>query len=206
MGLHRSPVPFDRLRNINSNGPSGPRSSGSASPHAGCRRHWASWRTRTSCTESTSWRPTIRCCRGRTTRRGPPPPGSRPDIPRTSRYCPAVTSVAMARRYGVSFVLEFHGAPGPKGAIYVEKIGNEDLYRIPHAAEAMLVPAPKSGHLPPDDAVGSPVAVASSEPGHWKVVVDPATTLSAPASSHRCPRLARVDRRAAAGPLDRSPA
>jgi hypothetical protein len=95
--------------------------------------------------------------------------------PGTSRYCPAVRSLTMARRYGVAFVLDFQRTHGPKGMVFVEKIGNEDLYRVPGtAAGATLVPAPKSGALPPDDAVGTPVVPASSDPASWKVDVDPA--------------------------------
>ena len=33
-------------------------------------------------------------------------------------YCPAVTTAKVARRYGVGFVLEPKGAPGPQGAIF----------------------------------------------------------------------------------------
>ena len=100
--------------------------------------------------------------------------GQKAGYPRTSRYCPAVTSVTMARTYGVSYILEFHGAPGPKGTVDVGRIGGEDLYRVPATtADAILVPAPKSRALPPDDARGTPVAPASSNPARWTLVVAP---------------------------------
>ncbi len=41
--------------------------------------------------------------------------GRQGGYPGTSRYCPAVTSAALARLYGASFILELHGAPGPRG-------------------------------------------------------------------------------------------
>jgi hypothetical protein len=92
--------------------------------------------------------------------------------PPSSRYCPAVTSAAIARTYGVSFVLTFRGRPGPKGSIFVKKIGTEDLYRIPGAAQATVVPLSASGQLPPDDAEGTPVVSTSPQPTSWNVVVD----------------------------------
>jgi Bacterial membrane protein YfhO len=99
--------------------------------------------------------------------------GRKAGYPATSRYCPGVTTATMARSYGVSFVLEFHGAHGPTGGVFVTKVGDEDLYRIPGAGQATLVAAPTSGRLPSDEAPGSPVAVTFPDPASWKVVVDP---------------------------------
>jgi hypothetical protein len=96
--------------------------------------------------------------------------------PRTSRYCPGVTSATLARRYGVAYVLEVHGAPGPKGAVFDQVIGSEDLYRIPGAATATLVPLGPSGRPPGADAVGTPVPVVHPEARSWKVQVDTART------------------------------
>jgi hypothetical protein len=93
--------------------------------------------------------------------------------PSESRYCPGVTSVALARRYGVSFVLESHGARGPKGAMFDATIGNEDLYRVPGAALATLVRSP-TGHLPAVDARGTAMAVTHPEARSWRVVTDDA--------------------------------
>ena len=60
-------------------------------------------------------------------------------------FCPSVTTVAAARRFGVGYVLEFRGHPGPAGSVFVGAVGDEELYRIPGAASATLVPTP-SGH------------------------------------------------------------
>jgi hypothetical protein len=91
--------------------------------------------------------------------------------PATSRYCPVVTSVKLARLYGVAFVLESHGVPGPKGAVFDATIGNEDLYRIPGAAQATLVRSPV-GHSPAVDAKGTAVVVTQAKARSWSLVTD----------------------------------
>ena len=90
-------------------------------------------------------------------------------------YCPAVTTTALARRYGVSFVLEPAGVKGPQGSVFDKRIGNEELYRIPGAAAATLTEIPKTGALPGPDATGEPVAVSHPGPASWKVVTHAAT-------------------------------
>jgi hypothetical protein len=97
--------------------------------------------------------------------------GTAGGYPSESRYCPGVTSVALARRYGVSFVLESHGARGPKGTVFDTTIGNEDLYRVPGSALATLVRSP-GGHPPVVDARGTAVAVTHPEARSWRVVTD----------------------------------
>jgi len=89
-----------------------------------------------------------------------------------SVFCPAVTSAAVARRYGVGFVLEPAGARGPGGGVFDRRVGDESLYRIPGAAAATLTPvsggsSPASGY---DD--GTPVTVGHPGPASWRVVVD----------------------------------
>jgi len=99
------------------------------------------------------------------------PPGQHP--PKTvplSVFCPAVTSVQVARRYGVGFVLEPPRAPGPTGSVLVRTVGGEGLYRIPGAAPATLVPLAPSGALPSLDALGAPVAVVHPDPAAWRLV------------------------------------
>ena len=86
-----------------------------------------------------------------------------------NEFCPAVTTVAEARRYGVQFVLEPFGVAGPKGSNHVRRIGNEELYRIPDAAVATLTPLAGKGLLPPPDAIGSAVAVEQPNPTTWIV-------------------------------------
>ncbi len=87
-------------------------------------------------------------------------------------FCPAVTTVALARRYGVGFVLEPANSPGPTGAVFDRMIGNEQLYRIPGAAVATLSPLGPGGAAPGPDASATPVSVSSSDSATWKVVTD----------------------------------
>ncbi len=98
-----------------------------------------------------------------------------PGVP-FSVFCPSVTTAAIARHYGVGFVLEKAGVPGPKGAVYDRKVGDEDLYRIPGAGAATLVPAPAGGGDPAPDATGTVVGVSESDPGSLRVTTHGART------------------------------
>jgi len=86
-----------------------------------------------------------------------------------SLFCPGVTSAAIGRRYGVSFVLEPAGAPGPAGAVFDTMVGDEELYRIPGAAQATLTRLSAGGALPSPDARGTPVSVTHPDPASWKL-------------------------------------
>ena len=55
-------------------------------------------------------------------------------------FCPAFTSTLLARRFGVSYVLEQRGATSPSGGIYVATMGNEKLFKIPGAGFATVAP------------------------------------------------------------------
>jgi len=88
-------------------------------------------------------------------------------------FCPAVTSVALARRYGVSYILEPAGAPGPAGTRRVATVGGEGLFFVPGAARATLAPLP--GTHPPSSGLGS-ATVHMTGPGTWTVDVDARTT------------------------------
>ena len=88
-------------------------------------------------------------------------------------YCPAVTTAKVARRYGVGFVLEPKGAPGPQGAVFDGEVSPyAELYRIPGAAAATITPLPSSGNPPGPDAPSSPVPVSYPAPAAWKVSTD----------------------------------
>ena len=78
--------------------------------------------------------------------------------------------------YGVSFVLERAGTPGPKGSVFDKVLGNEDLYRIPNAAAATLTPLTADGGEPANGAPGTPVAVTHPDPASWKLVTHTAAT------------------------------
>jgi hypothetical protein len=85
-------------------------------------------------------------------------------------YCPAVTTAALARRYGVAYILEPRGGRGPDGAVFDRRVGDEDLYRVPGAAAATLTEIAPAGGSPGPDAPGSPVAVTHPDPASWKLV------------------------------------
>jgi len=87
-----------------------------------------------------------------------------------SVFCPAVTSAQIARRFGIGFVLEPARAPPPAGFVLVDRIAGQDLYRVPGAAAATLVPAGPGTALPALDAAGTPVAVAHPDPATWRLV------------------------------------
>ncbi len=94
----------------------------------------------------------------------------------TSLFCPRVADADLARAYGVGFVLELHGYPGPPGGIFDRSIGREDLYRIPGASAATLVPLGAGGSAPPAGAPGRSVAVSHPDPASWRVVTDAPST------------------------------
>jgi hypothetical protein len=92
--------------------------------------------------------------------------------PGFSHYCPGFISADEARQYGVQFVLEPHGSPGPTGAEFDQEIADEDLYRIPRAAFATLTPSPSASGFPSAAADGVPVAVTHTSPRSMRLVTD----------------------------------
>ncbi len=95
--------------------------------------------------------------------------GTAPGAPIYNSFCPALTTASEARRYGVQFVLEPEGAAGPVGAVFDEKIGKEDLYRVPDSADAVLIQATPRGKLPSADATGNPVTVDHPSPSSLSI-------------------------------------
>ncbi|MGD0882195.1 MAG: YfhO family protein [Acidimicrobiales bacterium] len=87
-------------------------------------------------------------------------------------FAPSITRAAVARRYGVSYVLEQSGHPGPSGAVFDTRVGNEDLYRIPGAATATLVPTIGPSAWPSVDASGTAVPVETPSPSQVRIVTD----------------------------------
>ena len=86
-----------------------------------------------------------------------------------SQFCPAVTDARIARRLGVRFLLVAHGAPAPYGTVLVQKVGSEDLYRVPGAATAILVGRDAAKD---PDAVGQPLGLHRPSPSSAVVAVD----------------------------------
>ncbi len=98
--------------------------------------------------------------------------GAAPGYPSYETFCPAVTTAALARLYGVEYVLEQYGAPGPVGGVFDKTVGSEELYRIPGAAAATVSSLAPGGTLPPKSAPGTPVPVTHPSPSSWHVVID----------------------------------
>jgi hypothetical protein len=95
-------------------------------------------------------------------------------IPPFNEFCPVVGSVATARQWGVAYVLEPHGTPGPIGSVFDTRVGDEDLYRVPGAARATLTPVPTGGGAE-QTATAKPVTVDSKNPAKWTMVTDAAS-------------------------------
>ena len=85
-----------------------------------------------------------------------------------NQFCPAVSTVAAARRFGVEYVLEPDGSNGPTGSVRIGRYNDEVLYRIPGSGRATLVPA-RSGSLPSDETRGRSVAVETPNPTTWEM-------------------------------------
>jgi hypothetical protein len=92
-----------------------------------------------------------------------------------SEFCPLITSVKVARLYGISYVVEPSNRPGPPGTILDRTIGDETVYRVPDAASATLTPLPSSGRYPPNDAAGTPVDVTDPTPSTWRMETNAAS-------------------------------
>lgn len=86
-------------------------------------------------------------------------------------FCPAVTTAEEARIYGIRYVLESAGSPGPTGSVFDSSLGSETLYRIPGAAQATLVNLGSGAAEVPTTAPGTPVAVTHPGPASWHLRV-----------------------------------
>lgn len=103
-------------------------------------------------------------------------------------FCPQVATINAARRFGVGYVLEAAGHPGPPGSVFVTRIdvptiakprygafsqaSSEDLYRIPGSWLASAVAPGRSGREPPADAPGTDVPVDQHDPSEWRMTTD----------------------------------
>ena len=88
--------------------------------------------------------------------------------------CPVVSTVAQARLYGVGFILEPQGVPGPTGTVFDRELNNEGLFRVPGATSATLVPLGDGEGFPGPDAPGVPVDVSHPDAASWHITTDTA--------------------------------
>jgi hypothetical protein len=91
-------------------------------------------------------------------------------FPAFSTFCPAFTSASLARRFGVSYVLEHRGANGPSGGIYVAMVGNEKLFKIPGAGFATVAPLVRGGSSTATQKDAVVPRVRHPDPGTWQIV------------------------------------
>ena len=94
--------------------------------------------------------------------------GQSPGLASYNEFCPLVNTVALARLFGVEFILEPHGRSGPQGSVSVARLGDEDLYHVPGAAVATLTPE-LNGIPPGTDALGAPIAVTNPSPSSMEL-------------------------------------
>jgi hypothetical protein len=80
-------------------------------------------------------------------------------------FCPAISSVRVARTYGVAFILEPPGQAGPRGTAQVAVVHGEGLYAVPGASRVTLLP---TASAPPGRSV---VTSQESVGGTWRVQV-----------------------------------
>jgi Bacterial membrane protein YfhO len=99
-------------------------------------------------------------------------PAKSAGYPQNSTYSPPFTSARIARTYGVGFVLDEVGHPGPHGGVFDLKIGNEDLYRIPRTGSATVTSIAASGVNPPVTVPGTAIPVSHSGPASWIIQTD----------------------------------
>ena len=91
---------------------------------------------------------------------------SSPGVVSFNLFCPAVTSTPEAREFGVGYVLEPSGQPGPSGSVFVARFEKEDLYRIPRSGAATVTPL-SHGKFPADYVPGTPIPVQHASPSQW---------------------------------------
>lgn len=97
--------------------------------------------------------------------------GTAPDPNVDGVFCPAVTTVALARRYGVAYLLEPPGQAGPPGSVPEGTVGDEGLFFVPGAAPATLGPVAPSPPAGGPDGTGTPVTVTHPDDATWRMAV-----------------------------------
>ncbi len=96
--------------------------------------------------------------------------GTSPGIAAFYTFCPVIASTVVAKEFGVGFLLERTGVPGPAGTAFVRRVGDEALWRVSGSGQATVTPL-AHGHLPPVSADGRPVPVDHPSPRTWQISV-----------------------------------
>jgi hypothetical protein len=88
-------------------------------------------------------------------------------------FCPSLSTGALARHFGVSFVLASSGSAPPSGTIFKETVGGEDLYEVPGAGIITVQPDTMSPDSP--EATVATLSSNMNDPASLRTVVDIAT-------------------------------
>jgi hypothetical protein len=88
-------------------------------------------------------------------------------------FCPSLNTAALARHFGVSYVLAASGSPPPSGMVFKETIGGEDLYSVPGAGIVTVQPDTMLPGSP--EATVATVSGDVNDPASLRTVVDVAT-------------------------------
>ena len=94
-----------------------------------------------------------------------------PAQPNSGNFCVPVTSAAIARDYGISYVLEASGAAALPGGVRVGTVGGEELWRVPGASVVTVQPL----RAALDDTSATAVPVSEADPARLTLHVDPGT-------------------------------
>lgn len=84
-------------------------------------------------------------------------------------FCPAITSVELARRYGIGFILEPQGKRGPPGTVARGAVGNEGLYEVLDTGPATLARVATFGST---EGGGRVIPVTHPDTAEWKMVTN----------------------------------
>ena len=104
-------------------------------------------------------------------------------------FCPVIRTVAEARAFGVSYILEIAGQPAPSGATFVARLAtpshpypsnappsSEDLYRVPGSGQAVLTTVPMTHVGAPRPTTETQVRISDPDPAKWSLVTDAPTS------------------------------
>ena len=91
--------------------------------------------------------------------------------PNSGNFCVPVTSAAIARDYGIEYLLKASGVAAPPGAVAVGTVGDEELWRVPGASVVTLQPI----RAPLDDPAATAVGLSEADPARLSLHLDPPT-------------------------------
>ncbi len=84
-------------------------------------------------------------------------------------FLPVVKTASEARLFGIRYVIEAKGSPGPSGSRFDVRIGNEDLYRIPNSGEATFSTLVRGRSKLPINASSIVIPVTHLSPTSWNL-------------------------------------